>query len=206
MTYIAHIDEVAKRYGFVQPFLARAMGIWEYLERDAKLLGYDILSEHLRSTSQTEEGSLGRSLRTNIQSMIIILYEQEGATTHADCEQLREKDAIYGGSWCKRGGQGAFMMLARKADRVAEFMKNGASAIHADNEDTLGDLRRYLILVEAWHVEHEKPLVERGKAMLVETLSPPAVRYCCDAKSTGYCDRCGAVLTRGVTQLCELPF
>ncbi len=218
MTYINRIDEVAKRFGFIQPFLVRAMGIWENLERDAKLLGYDILSHHLREEHyHTEEAELGTSLRTNIRAMIMILYEQEGATPHADCEQLREKDAIYGGSWCKRGGQGAFMMLARKADRVAEFMKNGASAIHADNEDTLGDLRRYLILVESWHVDQEKPLVQRGEEMLVSVLSPPpsakaAVRYCVDAKQNGHCDRCGQMMVypdgsrEQSLQVCELPF
>lgn len=33
-------------------------------------------------------------------------------------EQLIDKEVSYKGSWQRRGGQGAFMMLARKADRV----------------------------------------------------------------------------------------
>lgn len=81
----------------------------------------------------------------------------------ADCLQIREKDAHYGGSWHKRGGRGAFHALARKPDRFIEQMKKfhtiAAASKSRDGEsilDTIGDLRRYLILVLAWHRAAEK--------------------------------------------------
>lgn len=92
-----------------------------------------------------------------------------------DVAQLEEKDREYGGSWLKRGGVGAFMMLARKWDRLEQAMTKevvlqGNSvppppAMVVDRYDVLtravcdgreegilddiGDLRRYLLLVEA---------------------------------------------------------
>jgi len=75
-----------------------------------------------------------------------------------DVAQIREKDKSYGGSWKKRGGCGAFMMLARKWDRLelqAEtFSYDIFNAVEADGRkegiiDDIRDLRRYLLLVEA---------------------------------------------------------
>lgn len=80
-----------------------------------------------------------------------------------DVEHLREKERTYGGSWKRRGGVGAFMMLARKWDRLENMlrMKDGtqydifaAIAARAAGEDgsalaEIRDLRRYLTLVEA---------------------------------------------------------
>lgn len=95
-----------------------------------------------------------------------------------DARILREKDKEYGGSWLKRGGVGAFMMLARKVDRIEQAVdptkvpgdqreapisascgKSVAAydiieAAIADGReegilDDIGDLRRYLLLVEA---------------------------------------------------------
>lgn len=197
MTYITRIDEVAQRYQLTKPFLNRAMDLWQIFENMARLVGYDILADNL-----CEE----HELRNHIRALIMTLYEQEGASSHADCAQLREKDAIYGGSWCRRGGPGAFMMLARKADRVEQFLKNGQSAINADTEDTLGDWRRYLILVEAWHVDRERPAVEiLGEQILA--MRAVEAKHCVDAKLTGYCDTCGASFPSGSPpQLCYLPF
>jgi hypothetical protein len=78
-----------------------------------------------------------------------------------DVTILEIKEGTYRGSWKKRGGVGAFMMLARKWDRlenmVEVFSYNVFTAINED--DTPGadgttlaeiqDLRRYLLLVEA---------------------------------------------------------
>lgn len=79
-----------------------------------------------------------------------------------DAEVLERKDAEYGGSWLKRGGIGAFMMLCRKWDRLEQAMhtENGSDkydvierAVCDGREegilDDIGDLRRYLLLVEA---------------------------------------------------------
>lgn len=77
-----------------------------------------------------------------------------------DLEVIEHKEKTYKGSWRKRGGAGAFMMLARKWDRI----ENMAEAAGYDiftllREDESGadgtmlaevrDLRRYLILVES---------------------------------------------------------
>lgn len=95
-----------------------------------------------------------------------------------DCDTLRRKDAEYGGSWLKRGGVGAFMMLCRKWDRLETALNPDAVAgdkreaplsvalnapipaydiLEAGVQDQrdegilddIGDLRRYLLLVEA---------------------------------------------------------
>lgn len=76
----------------------------------------------------------------------------------ADVDGLKAKDKEYGGSWKKRGGIGAFMMLARKWDRLEERVKNlnydVFTAVQGDDRsetviDDIRDLRRYLLLVEA---------------------------------------------------------
>ena len=80
-----------------------------------------------------------------------------GVLSH-DGDMIREKDKAYGGSWKKRGGTGAFMMLARKWDRLEQsvlaFGYDIFKAIEEDQRDEstiddIRDLRRYLALVEA---------------------------------------------------------
>lgn len=75
-----------------------------------------------------------------------------------DVEVIREKNAAYGASWRKRGGAGAFMMLARKWDRIeVQVEKFGYDVFAAAREDgrdeglldDIRDLRRYLLLVES---------------------------------------------------------
>lgn len=92
-----------------------------------------------------------------------------------DVAQLTRKDREYGGSWKKRGGVGAFMMMARKWDRLEhqvdelrQYNNDGAGFMAGPYDvfghitggeleagvgekllDTLGDLRRYALLVEA---------------------------------------------------------
>ena len=75
-----------------------------------------------------------------------------------DLEVLRKKDAEYGGSWKKRGGVGAYMMAARKIDRmevqVAVHHYDIFKAAAEDKRDEgiiddIRDLRRYLLLIEA---------------------------------------------------------
>lgn len=74
-----------------------------------------------------------------------------------DVEGLIEAEKGYGDSWKKRGGIGAFMMLARKWDRIENQAKQCGWDIfeavkkHPGKEgvlDDIRDLRRYLILVE----------------------------------------------------------
>jgi hypothetical protein len=75
-----------------------------------------------------------------------------------DAERLVHAQESYGDSWKKRGGIGAFMMLARKWDRLEnqtkKFNYDIFEAIYNDPSpegilDDIGDLRRYLFLVEA---------------------------------------------------------
>jgi hypothetical protein len=75
-----------------------------------------------------------------------------------DSVVIHEKDKSYRGSWKKRGGVGAFMMLCRKWDRLEAFVEatdyDIFKAIQSDSRgesvlDDIRDLRRYLALVEA---------------------------------------------------------
>jgi hypothetical protein len=75
-----------------------------------------------------------------------------------DISGLLKAQESYGDSWKRRGGVGAFMMLARKIDRaeqqVQRFGYDIFKAIDADTRsegliDDIRDLRRYLMLVEA---------------------------------------------------------
>lgn len=76
-----------------------------------------------------------------------------------DVEVLQEKGKTYGSSWRQRGGAGAFMMLARKWDRIENICRTHPlpyDIFTAVNEDVGGilddiqDLRRYLLLVESY--------------------------------------------------------
>lgn len=78
-----------------------------------------------------------------------------------DVETLRHKEKTYGGSWKKRGGVGAFMMLARKMDRLENIAasagydifsvieKQGLGGADGELLAEIRDLRGYLLLVEA---------------------------------------------------------
>jgi len=75
-----------------------------------------------------------------------------------DVEVLKEAEKSYGTSWKQRGGIGAFMMLARKWDRLEnQVKKNGYDVFLSALEDQraegilddIRDLRQYLLLVES---------------------------------------------------------
>ena len=74
-----------------------------------------------------------------------------------DLEALKRAESSYGDSWKRRGGVGAFMMLARKFDRIENQAKAEnwdifeAGSFYRGEDgilDDIRDLRRYLILVE----------------------------------------------------------
>lgn len=98
--------------------------------------------------------------------------------SRADIAGLQKAQKSYGDSWKKRGGVGAFMMLARKWDRIEEALRPSnefagqgcanivsgtttacaaydvlrAAEIDKRSEgiiDDIRDLRRYLLLVES---------------------------------------------------------
>lgn len=74
-----------------------------------------------------------------------------------DAVELETSEKSYGHSWKARGGVGAFMMLARKWDRIQNQCEDNQydifKTILKDMTkegilDDIGDLRRYLFLVE----------------------------------------------------------
>lgn len=77
-----------------------------------------------------------------------------------DVRVLEKKGKAYGSSWRNRGGVGAFMMLARKWDRIENQCKAQGYDIFRTLEsgidlpdsllDDIRDLRRYLLLVDAF--------------------------------------------------------
>ena len=85
------------------------------------------------------------------------LEQELRSVCDTDIDTLIIKGRSYGDSWKKRGGIGAFMMLARKFDRIEEAVKNngydvfstyGKDARDEGIIDDIRDLRRYLLLVE----------------------------------------------------------
>lgn len=85
------------------------------------------------------------------------------AVSEQDLVNLESKERTYGSSWKRRGGVGAFMMAARKWDRLEGMLQRlswdvfGAIASQSgERQGTDGtvlaevrDLRRYLLLIEA---------------------------------------------------------
>ena len=121
---------------------------------------------------------------------------------------LIQKESTYLGSWQKRGGVGAFMMLARKMDRI----ENQSAAHHYDifeaiaatiNDDEgllddLRDLRNYLTLVECevmrrinlfyghpamvddeYHDVNTEAVNDRGAEIAVDRLDPSVTGQDC---------------------------
>lgn len=93
------------------------------------------------------------------------------AIADEDVKFVKNKDASYAGSWKKRGGIGAFMMLARKWDRLEnmasvanwDIFKVLFNSFELNGEDgspiaEIRDLRRYLLLLEAY-IEETAPEV-----------------------------------------------
>ena len=87
-----------------------------------------------------------------------------------DLEALKKAETSYGDSWKRRGGVGAFMMLARKWDRIEnQSTKVGYDIFTAISNDPsasgilddIQDLRRYLLLVEE-HMTAEPEPYEAG--------------------------------------------
>lgn len=83
-----------------------------------------------------------------------------------DLEALKKAETSYGDSWKRRGGVGAFMMLARKFDRIEhQSEKHGWDIFEAGEAfkgeagllDDIRDLRRYLLLCEQHILDQSDP-------------------------------------------------
>tara|TARA_R110001583_G_scaffold13262_8_gene57380 strand:+ start:145 stop:504 length:360 start_codon:yes stop_codon:yes gene_type:complete len=84
-------------------------------------------------------------------------WENMKESAQNDLEALKRAETSYGDSWKRRGGVGAFMMLARKFDRIEhQAQKHGWDVFEAGEIykgeagllDDIRDLRRYLLLTE----------------------------------------------------------
>ena len=83
--------------------------------------------------------------------------------TQQDVDTLHVKDKAYGGSWKRRGGVGAFMMMARKWDRIENLVKEYdydifkmLEANPGDVADDVQDLSCYLLLIRDHMVKDDK--------------------------------------------------
>lgn len=84
-----------------------------------------------------------------------------------DVDTLVKKGETYGRSWQNRGGTGAFMMLARKWDRIENICKGvdynifkAGIANTGEILDDIRDLRAYLLLVESEVTTRSAPLYD----------------------------------------------
>jgi hypothetical protein len=92
-----------------------------------------------------------------------------------DVDSIKRKEQTYRGSWKKRGGVGAFMMMARKWDRIEVIVKienyDIFESIHTLEGDDgtmiaeIRDMRRYLLLIEAEMLSrnHKESFVEENR-------------------------------------------
>ena len=94
------------------------------------------------------------------------MWEAMKDIAQRDLEALKKGETSYGDSWKRRGGVGAFMMLARKFDRIEhQSEKHGWDIFEAGEAfkgeagllDDIRDLRRYLLLCEEHILEQSNP-------------------------------------------------
>lgn len=131
--------------------------VWRNFELTVRKHGYDVFA------AWGEVAGLGLRLRLQLHWLSANFDGRVGEgdvyadVARRDVEELQVKNANYGESWKRRGGVGAFMMLARKWDRLDNLLAHtggGHSLQHllmsnpGDVLDDIGDLRRYLLLVE----------------------------------------------------------
>lgn len=99
------------------------------------------------------------------------LYKTMEHLVTVDVGSLLEAREKYGQSWQKRGGVGAFMMLARKYDRIENqvslsddivYMCKKEGSVVDGLRDDIVDLRCYLLLVETRRHQALELLNESG--------------------------------------------
>jgi hypothetical protein len=111
------------------------------------------------------------------ENQVNILTKEQIREHRTDFTRLREianaaidmcelKDRSYGASWKRRGGPGAFMVMARKWDRLEAQMEIADYNIFdirkdavEDLDDTILDLVNYLLLImetRKWIQNHRK--------------------------------------------------
>jgi hypothetical protein len=137
--------------------------IFEHIAADTKSDGFIDDVRDLRRYLMLAEAEIAAREAGNVEDSGRGYLDQLQPLADGDVANIEEKERAYGSSWKRRGGIGAFMMLARKFDRIEQRVSSempGAQKhnlfqhIVADTRaepllDDIRDLRRYLILVEA---------------------------------------------------------
>ena len=169
MSYSNFIESVALSDLQVSPTRDPFYGLkitWLDIEETCRANGYDIFKD---VSVITDIRILRRQLlaTTTLEQTHERRPEIEAAMVRHQLTVLKQKDREYGGSWLRRGGVGAFMMLARKWDRLENavgqeqlllpVLRNADLEARLSIMDDINDLRNYLILVEA-HLQAEGKL------------------------------------------------
>ncbi len=143
--------------------------IFEHISADTKSDGFIDDVRDLRRYLMLAEAEIAARMAGNVEDSGRGYLDQLQSIADEDAANIEEKERAYGSSWKRRGGIGAFMMLARKFDRIEQRVSTEIAAssnapgaqkhnlfqhIVADRRaepllDDIRDLRRYLILVEA---------------------------------------------------------
>jgi hypothetical protein len=143
--------------------------IFEHIATDKRSDGFIDDVRDLRRYLMLSEAEIAARAASGLEDSGRGYLDQLQPIADADVANIEEKERAYGSSWKRRGGIGAFMMLARKFDRIEQRVSSEIAAsgdapavqrhnlfqhIVADRRaepllDDIRDLRRYLILVEA---------------------------------------------------------
>ena len=167
-------DRVEKRLASNIEGTAGASGaspydIFEHIAADTRSDGFIDDLRDLRRYLMLAEAEIAARKAGGVEDSGRGYLDQLAAVADGDAESIEEKERAYGSSWKRRGGIGAFMMLARKWDRIEQRVSSEIAAsdaapgamrhnlfqhIVADRRaegliDDIRDLRRYLMLVEA---------------------------------------------------------
>lgn len=122
------------------------------------LSGFSPLAEDARGSVGSDDPIDGAGERIPVHKEFAAPFEHLNfvpSVLTVDLAFILEKDQEYNASWLSRGGVGAFMMLARKWDRLEPMVKRYGYDVfamlnaHPDRIDDIQDLRRYLTLVDA---------------------------------------------------------
>jgi hypothetical protein len=143
--------------------------IFEHLSADRGADGFIDDVRDLRRYLMLVEAEMTARKASNLADSGRGYLDRLDAVSRSDLDTIEEKEKSYGSSWKRSGGIGAFMMFARKWDRIMQRVvtridaAEGAPGAARDNVfehlaadrraegviDDIRGLRQYLLLVEA---------------------------------------------------------